>query len=97
MKSSTGYKYVLMDNISFHHSKEIKELAKQHKMKLLYPPPYSPDFNPIELAFSQLKRIFRNKLYENVPFKTAVKDSLLELKKTYPSFVADFRHSLPHI
>ena len=96
MELNAGYKYVLMDNISFHHSHEVKELAKQNNIQLLYPPPYSPEFNPIEIAFSQLKRIFRDKLYQNIPFKRAVTDSLTRLC-TRTSFVAEFRHSLPHV
>lgn len=50
---------VIMDNARFHHSRSVKERAEQRGFKLLYTPPYSPDFNPIENAFSALKAAMR--------------------------------------
>ena len=47
---------ILLDNVRFHHSKEVKELAIFKEWELLYTPPYSPWFNPIEEAFSIIKR-----------------------------------------
>jgi transposase len=43
---------VLLDNIRFHHNKEIVEYAYTQNIILLYIPPYSPWFNPIENIFS---------------------------------------------
>lgn len=52
---------ILLDNVSFHHSKVIKDIAIENKWELLYTPPYSPWFNPIEEAFSIVKRnYYRN-------------------------------------
>ena len=48
--------YFLMDNVSFHKSKIIKNIFNNSTNKLLFIPPYSPQFNPIEEVFSQLKR-----------------------------------------
>ena len=48
----------LLDNVSFHHSKKIKEFFEFKNWKLLYTPPYSPWFNPIEGIFSIVKRNF---------------------------------------
>ncbi len=48
--------YFLMDNVSFHKSKFIKNIFNNSTNSLLFIPPYSPQFNPIEEAFSQLKR-----------------------------------------
>lgn len=48
--------YFLMDNVSFHKSKRIKNIFNNSTNSLLFIPPYSPQFNPIEEAFSQLKR-----------------------------------------
>jgi transposase len=47
---------ILMDNVSFHRSKDVIELAQRKKWQLLYVPPYSPWFNPIEGVFSIIKR-----------------------------------------
>lgn len=48
--------YFLMDNVSFHKSKQIKQLFSNSTNKLLYILPYSPQFNPIEEVFAQIKR-----------------------------------------
>ena len=48
-----------MDNVSFHKSKRIKELVESTSNKLLFIPPYSPDFNPIEEVFSEMKAYIR--------------------------------------
>lgn len=47
---------ILLDNVRFHHSLVVKELATQRGWELLYVPPYSPWFNPIEEVFSIVKR-----------------------------------------
>lgn len=46
----------LLDNVRFHHSRKVKELAELKCWDLLYTPPYSPVFNPIEGVFSIVKR-----------------------------------------
>jgi transposase len=50
---------VVMDNLGAHRSKKVRELIEGRGCKLLYLPPYSPDLNPIEEAFSKLKHILR--------------------------------------
>jgi hypothetical protein len=50
---------ILLDNVSFHHSKCIVEYALSQEWFLLYTPPYSPWFNPIENIFSVIKNHFR--------------------------------------
>ena len=55
---------ILLDNVSFHHSKCVADYAKGKKWILLYTPPYSPWFNPIENVFSVIKNHFRK--YKNI-------------------------------
>jgi len=50
---------VLMDNLSAHKGERIRELVEERGCELLYLPPYSPDLNPIEEAFSKIKGILR--------------------------------------
>ncbi len=50
---------VVMDNLSAHKGKRVKKLIEGRGCELLYLPPYSPDFNPIEEAFSKIKGILR--------------------------------------
>src|SRR3712207_3720392 len=51
---------VVMDNLSAHRPKRIKELIEQRVCELLYLPSYSPDYNPIEEAFAKIKNLLRN-------------------------------------
>ena len=46
---------VVMDNLTAHKGERIRELIEQRGCELLYLPPYSPDFNPIEEAFARLR------------------------------------------
>jgi transposase len=50
---------VVMDNLSAHRPKRIRELIEQRGCELLYLPSYSPDFNPIEEAFAKIKNLLR--------------------------------------
>jgi len=46
---------VVMDNLSSHKGPRVRELIEVAGCELIYLPPYSPDFNPIEEAFAKLK------------------------------------------
>ena len=50
---------LIMDNASFHHSTRIEQLCREAGVKLLYLPPYSPDLNPIEEFFTELKMFIK--------------------------------------
>jgi transposase len=50
---------VVMDNLSSHKSKRVERLIEAAGATLLFLPPYSPDMNPIEKAFSKVKGILR--------------------------------------
>ena len=50
---------VVLDNLSVHKVDGLDEIAKKYGARLRYLPPYSPDFSPIELAFSKLKTWLR--------------------------------------
>jgi len=50
---------VVMDNLSAHKVDRIGELIKAVGARLVYLPPYSPDLNPIEMAFAKLKALLR--------------------------------------
>jgi transposase len=58
----SGRKCILLDNASFHHCQEIKALANEKQWILLYVPPYSPIFNPIECFFSVVKNNWRRQM-----------------------------------
>jgi len=50
---------VIMDNLSSHKAPAARDVIEAAGAKLLFLPPYSPDFNPIEQAFSKLKAHLR--------------------------------------
>jgi len=50
---------VIMDNLSSHKSVAVRRAIRSAGAKLIFLPPYSPDLNPIEQAFSQLKTLLR--------------------------------------
>ena len=50
---------VVMDNLSSHKGPRVREMIEAAGATLLYLPPYSPDFNPIENAFAKLKALLR--------------------------------------
>ncbi len=50
---------VVMDNLSAHKGERVRELIEARGCELLYLPPYSPDLNPIEEAFSKIKGFIR--------------------------------------
>jgi transposase len=54
---------IVMDNASFHHSEKIEQMCSEAGVKLVYLPPYSPDLNPIEEFFAELKA-FIHRCYE---------------------------------
>jgi transposase len=52
--------YVIMDNCSIHKGKDIEKLITDAGATLIYLPPYSPDFSPIENCWSKIKTILRS-------------------------------------
>jgi transposase len=50
---------VVMDNLGSHKGAGVRKAIEAAGARLLYLPPYSPDFNPIEMAFSKLKALLR--------------------------------------
>ncbi len=50
---------VVMDNLSAHKVDGVRSLIESAGAKLMYLPPYSPDFNPIEMCWSKVKAMLR--------------------------------------
>jgi transposase len=51
---------VILDNLSSHKRVGVREAIEAVGARLIYLPPYSPDFNPIELAFSKFKWLLKS-------------------------------------
>ena len=58
---------VAMDNLPVHRVAGVEEAIEAAGATLLYLPPYSPDLNPIELAFSKLKAHLRQAAEHTIP------------------------------
>ena len=50
---------VIMDNATFHKSPKVRELIESVGSRLLYLPPYSPDYSPIEQKWSHVKNMVK--------------------------------------
>ena len=48
---------IILDNASFHKNKDLEAIAHDYGHEILFLPPYSPDFNPIEQDFANIKKI----------------------------------------
>ncbi|MCJ7636344.1 MAG: IS630 family transposase [Nitrososphaeraceae archaeon] len=58
-------KYLLMDNARIHHSKILKDYITATDSQIIYNVPYCPEYNPIEMIFSKVKRIIGSKNNRN--------------------------------
>jgi len=71
---------VIMDNASFHKSKKTKDLIESVGCRIIFLPPYSPDLNPIEKFWANMKRW--------------IKDKIIEFAELYSAIVAFFQFSI---
>ena len=63
---------IVMDNASFHRKKQLICVAQKAGCSLIFLPPYSPQFNPIEKFWSWLKRYLRKILPFHKSFDNAL-------------------------
>ena len=67
---------LVLDNARIHHGGQIEALVEQAGCSLLYLPPYSPDFSPIELAWSWIKNHVRTRApREDAARQQAIQDA----------------------
>ena len=82
---------VILDNLSSHKGPRTPELIRAAGASLVYLPPYSPDLNPIELAFSKIKQRLRSLAHRTINALWQAMQSVLE--RITPSDAAGFfRH-----
>lgn len=82
---------VVLDNLSAHKVAGVQELVQARGARLLYLPPYSPDLNPIEPAWSKLKTLLRAvKARTNQALEEAISTLLKQI--TAADAAAWFRH-----
>ena len=64
IKELKAGQYVVLDNASFHKSKRTQELIESVGCTIIFLPPYSPDLNPIEKFWANLKQWVKNNIYQ---------------------------------
>lgn len=57
---------VIADNLSSHKNNAVRNAIEAVDATILYLPPYSPDFNPIEMAFAKLKALLKKAAHRTV-------------------------------
>ena len=67
---------VIMDNASFHRKAELRKIAARYQVRLLFLPPYSPDLNPIEKTWANIKRWLKSHMREYDSFEDALEAAL---------------------
>lgn len=79
--SLTKGQIVIMDNASIHKSQNVRDLIEEAGCRLIYLPPYSPDLNPIETFWENMKKWIKN----NVPDSSNTWDALTQFFNTQTS------------
>lgn len=89
---------LVMDNASFHHLLRVEQLCTNAGVKLLYLLPYSPDFNPIEEYFAELKGYIKKvwPSFEQNPdqgFRAFLRECVYDVGAKQESAKGHFRHA----
>ena len=87
-----GGDIVIMDNLKPHKAAGVREEIEAAGAKVLYLPPYSPDLNPIEMAFAKLKAMLRKAAERSIDTLWTRIGTLLE-QFTADECLAYLRHS----
>jgi transposase len=82
---------LLLDNASIHKTQAFKNTVEDKKIQLLYTPPYTPEFNPIELSFGAIKnRFYKSRYFKNAGFRETIVNDTESIKPC--SIVKTFQH-----
>ena len=75
--------YLVLDGAAYNRAREVKELAKELGIRILYLPPYSPNLNPIERLWKFMKKkVTANRHFEEFgEFKKALMDFFRGIRK----------------
>ena len=79
---------LIMDNLSIHKNKACLELLKKHQIEVIFQPPYSPEYNPIEFVWGWVKKSLRRGMERNIDdlvnqFINKIKQTNIKLIKSF--------------
>lgn len=83
---------LMMDNINFHHSKRVTQLVDAHGLKVIFTPPYSPRFNPIENTFSVIKQTFRKEYLASLDLDSSMQYAIDCYQQNHTDLSKTFEH-----
>ena len=63
---------VVLDNLAAHRDKRVRQAVESAGAKLIFTPPYSPEFNPIELAWNKVMAFLRRAGADSVDALNAI-------------------------
>ena len=67
---------VILDNARFHRAGILRQIASRYRVMVLFLPPYSPDYNPIERLWANMKRWLRKNMRNYDSFEDALEDAI---------------------
>jgi len=77
---------ILMDNAAIHRTQHVKDTIMNRNLNVLYTPPYSPEYAPIELVFGQIKqKYYKARFFSTEPlgeFVSNLTESVLPISIT---------------
>ena len=80
--SVTDTYYIILDNARIHHYKKLKKyINKRPNIKIIYNIPYTPETNPIEHIFNDIKEYLKSKHINNYNIVDLIKKSIKTIKK----------------
>ena len=82
-KENKKWIVLCVDNARIHHAKKVKKYCKEHKIKLIYLPPYSPDLNPIEFLWKRIKKNYRMIQWKYDNIMRWVQESVREVRHEF--------------
>ena len=79
----TSENIIIMDNIQFHKLQTVINIIEATGAKIMFLPPYSPDFSPIENMWGKIKQILKKLAPRSMKaFNQAISKAFLEIKET---------------
>ena len=69
------------DNAPFHRKEKLRKIALSHNVMILFLPPYSPDYNPIEKLWANMKRWLRKNMRCYDSFEDALEAAIDKYSK----------------